>query len=335
MRPRGFSLSLVVLLVLMCFWTSFGATKDQEKYSVNRRDKIFGLHFTDAKCGCAVGDMGLILATEDGGETWTKLKPVTNCSLNDIAFIDRNGWAVGDNGTILRTQNGGQDWEVQASNSDASLFSVFFWDTQSGVVVGERGTVLLTEDGRSSWQAPSLDWTQIIPESLMANGILAINLYDVFFTNGEHGWIVGDSGAVLFTGDGGKSFSVLRIGSYCPLYSVFFHTDEEGWGTGAGGSLLVTCDGGKTWQEQTLPTKANLFKITMSDDMGAIVGDVGTVFQTKDGGKNWNLVKLDLRLPLPWFLDASIVKHNSPGEIVFGGQGIIRKHTEQGQEERP
>jgi len=319
----------------MCSLSSFGATKDQEKYSVNRRDKIFGLHFTDEKCGCAVGDMGLILTTEDGGETWTKLEPVTNCSLNDIAFIDQSGWAVGDNGTILQTQNGGKNWEAQASNSDSSLFSVSFWDRQRGVVVGERGTVLLTEDGGSSWQDSSLDWTQIIPESLMADGILALNLYDVFFTDGEHGWVVGDSGVVLFTGDGGKSFNVLRIGTYPPLYSVFFQTDEMGWVTGGGGSFFLTRDGGKTWEEQTLPTKANLFKITMSDDIGAIVGDLGTVFQTKDGGKNWSFVKLDLRLPLPWFLDASIVKHNSPGEIVFGGQGLIRKYSEQEQEEKP
>jgi photosystem II stability/assembly factor-like uncharacterized protein len=335
MRLRGTFLILLILLYLILACQSFAGINFQEKFQISYRDKIFALHFNDEKRGWAVGDMGLILHTEDGGETWAKLAPIPDNSLNDVVFIDQNGWVVGEGGTILHTQDGGKNWKTQDSKSDASLFSVSFRDKQSGVIVGERGTVLLTEDGGSSWQPSSLDWTKIIPESLIAKGIFALNLYDVFFTDENHGWMVGDAGAVLFTSDGGKTFALLRIGTYPPLYSVFFKTDLEGWATGASGNLLYTQDGGKNWKELNLPTKANLFKIRMSGDEGVIVGDLGTVLQTDNGGKNWDLVKLDLRLPLPWLLDAALILHNSPGEIIFGGQGIIKRYPLKNREEKP
>ena len=71
-------------------------------------DVLFGVSFTDANNGTAVGSDGLILRTTDGGANWTNQTSGTTSFLNDVSFTDtNNGTAVGENGTILRTTNGG------------------------------------------------------------------------------------------------------------------------------------------------------------------------------------------------------------------------------------
>lgn len=56
-----------------------------------------------------------ILATADGGATWSPQVAIDR-SLFDIAFADvRNGWAVGDYSVIFATSDGGVTWTQQAS----------------------------------------------------------------------------------------------------------------------------------------------------------------------------------------------------------------------------
>ena len=69
--------------------------------------------FTDATHGWAVGASGTILATTDGGATWSAQDSGhtavgTRADLYAVAFIDATHcWAVGTDGTILATTNGG------------------------------------------------------------------------------------------------------------------------------------------------------------------------------------------------------------------------------------
>ena len=47
-----------------------------------------------------------------------------------------NGTAVGDDGTILRTTNGGTNWTSQTSGTTNLLYGVSFTDANNGTVVG-------------------------------------------------------------------------------------------------------------------------------------------------------------------------------------------------------
>nr|MCU0294777.1 YCF48-related protein [Candidatus Nanopelagicales bacterium] len=66
---------------------------------------LFDVAFTDTSHGWAVGDGGTILATSDGGATWTaQSSGTTENVLYGVAFTDAShGWAVGGGGTILAT----------------------------------------------------------------------------------------------------------------------------------------------------------------------------------------------------------------------------------------
>jgi len=74
-------------------------------------NSLFGVSFTDANTGTAVGTYGTILRTTNGGDTWTRQTSGTTEWLFGISFTDANtGTAVGAVGIILHTTNGGATW---------------------------------------------------------------------------------------------------------------------------------------------------------------------------------------------------------------------------------
>lgn len=69
---------------------------------------LFGVSFTSADTGTAVGMSGTIVNTTNGGTDWVTRQSNTLQTLNAVSFVDgRTGIAVGDSGTILRTVTGG------------------------------------------------------------------------------------------------------------------------------------------------------------------------------------------------------------------------------------
>jgi len=71
---------------------------------------------------------------------------------------DRDGWAVGHRGVVLHTQDGGETWSIQRidQTEDRPLFAVHFFDAQHGVAVGLWSRVIVTSDGGSHWEPVTL-----------------------------------------------------------------------------------------------------------------------------------------------------------------------------------
>src|SRR5210317_311461 len=68
---------------------------------------LFGVFFTDANTGTAVGQNGAILTTTDGGLTWAPQTSGTTEIITGIFFTDANTGIVGANrGVILKTTDG-------------------------------------------------------------------------------------------------------------------------------------------------------------------------------------------------------------------------------------
>ncbi len=131
-------LSLFVSIVMYtktnAQWTSqtSGTTND-----------LFGVFFTDANTGTAVGQSGTILRTTDGGTIWAPQTSGTTEFIKGIFFTDANTGTIGANqGTILRTTDGGTTWTPQTSGTTQFLRSVSFIDANTATVVGNTGTIL-------------------------------------------------------------------------------------------------------------------------------------------------------------------------------------------------
>jgi len=331
---------LAVLFLEPCSKICFASSR--EGYEVTRRDKAFSVYFIDQKCGWIVGDKSLAIKTEDGGETWQRVK-VPDGTLNAIFFVEEKGWIVGGGGMILHTDDGGENWKWQKGSAPQppakvempidgtcpsvegapkSLMKVFFMDKDRGVTVGADGTILRTENGGSVWEPAAFDSMEILPEELIMNGIISLNFYDVFFLNEHSGWIVGDSGTILHSEDGGKEWIVKNIGLLPPLFSISFKNPDEGWAVGQNSFSLKTEDGGKTWEKVVFEEENSLYEIRICGNYGVMVGDQGTIIATNDGGKTWGKIKTALYPPYPWLADAWVFPSNS-AKVLSVGKGVI------------
>jgi photosystem II stability/assembly factor-like uncharacterized protein len=71
---------------------------------------------------------------------------------------EKTGWAVGQWGVVLRTDDAGESWALQRYDTsvDQPLFSVWFRDRERGIAVGLWSLVIATVDGGKTWTPVTL-----------------------------------------------------------------------------------------------------------------------------------------------------------------------------------
>jgi len=125
--------------------------------------------------------------------------------------------------------------------------------------------------------------------------------YDVFITahdfdscffpaGARRGWLVGASGLIVRTDDGGSSWVIQRSGTDEELVDVFFVDATYGWVVGANGTVLRTVDGGSSWRRMAKATERHLTGVHfVSRSEGWACGTGGVILHTVDGGLSWEL----------------------------------------------
>ena len=127
---------------------------------------LFGVAFTDARHGVAVGLEGKIVTTTDGGQQWNFVgQGETDGALFDaeplyaphLVSVDGNGagsgsgWIVGGAGRVLRLQDG--IWTPTSIGMPIAtwLRAIDFYDADHGWIVGGYGAIIRTTDGGKHW----------------------------------------------------------------------------------------------------------------------------------------------------------------------------------------
>ncbi len=99
------------------------------------------------------------------------------------------------------------------------------------------------------------------------------------------GYIVGDNGVILKTGDSGTTWITLTSGTNTRLYAVCFIDAMTGYIAGDAGIILKTEDAGSTWSRQLSGTQSSLFSVYFAGaGTGYAVGDAGIILKTTNGG---------------------------------------------------
>jgi len=101
----------------------------------------------------AVGERGIILRSTDGKAWKQTACPVDVLLNAVFFVDSRNGWAVGHDAAIVATRDGGQSWTLQSFSPGLNkpLMDVIFMDTQKGFAVGAYGLFKVTVDGGATW----------------------------------------------------------------------------------------------------------------------------------------------------------------------------------------
>lgn len=157
-------------------------------------------------------------------------------------------------------------------------------------------------------------------------------LWGVKFISTSEGWVVGSSGTILHTVDGGVNWEAQESGTGQVLKAVTFVNNQKGWVVGHGGTIMWTRDGGRHWtavrsSSQQLEEKgpvilgsgsqSALLKVYfLNEREGWVGGEEGFLLHTRDGGEHWEQGALFSLAPITGihYIDAQI------GWILAGGQ---------------
>ena len=208
--------------------TSDGGLNWSVQHQAPKMDKpLFGIHFKDKDNGIAFGAYGLFMRSNDGGASWQQefhgelLHPDDLEYLNDLkanepeAYQDEtesilphfnrllidgnNAYLVGEVGLLATSADYGLHWSKVDAFYNGSFFEIAKVPGQGVFVGGLRGNLFILADnaigtgntGNNDWQAVKSG------ASTSVNRVLATNDRIV---------VLGNSGLLLSSNDGGKSF---------------------------------------------------------------------------------------------------------------------------------
>ena len=176
------------------------------------------------------------------------------------------------------------------------------------------------------WSAPYAAKYDVLELPAVASEMAPESLIFAVRKFGERYFAVGHRGHILFSDDGGDSWTQAEVPVRSSLLDIFFPTPELGWAVGHEGVILHSADGGKTWVKQydgvrygvegkayyEALAEANpdndlypfmveemdfaigqgadkpLFKVNFHNETsGHAAGAYGMILRTDDGGKNW------------------------------------------------
>ncbi len=249
-----------------------GATWRQAQ--VPSRQLLTAVYFVDAQHGWAVGHDAQILASRDGGATWSKQFEdlAREAPLLDVYFLDtQRGFAVGAYGALLHTEDGGQRWQdfsERLDNPDQLHLNAIAAIKGRGLfIVGEQGSLYRSGDGGQQWTRLQSPYDGSLfgvlgtatPGTVLVYGLRGNLLRSDDFGDRWHtvelptargplafglagGALLGD-GSVVVVGNGG---SVLRSRDDGRHFSVHNRPDRQALSAVAGraGGLLLVGQGG-------------------------------------------------------------------------------------------
>jgi photosystem II stability/assembly factor-like uncharacterized protein len=207
---------------------------------------LFGVAAISASDAFAVGDLGTVLHTKDGGTSWEKIpfdattyadENVPDRILNAVVFTSpTEGWIGGEFATLIRTHDGGNTWVGQRQLSGAPP-DLYLFDISGGngsaAAVGLAGGVLVSNADGSEWTSKSVDTSA---------GLFAISW------RGQTGIAAGDRGVLFVTSDGGSTWTEpKRPKLFNWIAGTTFVGDHEAVAVGEGGLILRSDDGGASW----------------------------------------------------------------------------------------
>lgn len=218
---------------------------------------LYDIHFADALTGWTVGSSG-VFGTTNGGATWQLTLPQSGTA---VAAIDSNTALIASPNGVFATTDGGQTWPLRSTQ----MLSTFaFANANSGWGIRSNFTdILRTIDGGQTW-ATATSSSSLLALALRNGAIwgvgavpfnailhsgdgsiwdsqasgVAETLYGVSFLDGQHGWAVGNNGAIISTTDAGAHWQVESGPTSRILFDVFYVSGGPGWAVGEKGTIL-------------------------------------------------------------------------------------------------
>jgi photosystem II stability/assembly factor-like uncharacterized protein len=263
----------------------------------------------------AVGEQGVILYSDDVGVSWRQAATPVSVTLVDVAFFDAlHGWAAGGCGIVLSTQDGGTTWQKVLDGdqvnsimsgeaaryakanpgSDASqralrragifmqggpdkpFLSVLALGPAQAILLGAYRMAMRTDDGGKTWTDLSLRVDDPISHNL--DGSVRI---------GDRLYVVGETGLVFCSTDGGYSFPQISSPAQATLFGVCGTGGDGVLAYGVAGQIFHSEDCGKNWTASMLNLATNLTAACKAENNMILTAMDGQVYTSADQGTHF------------------------------------------------
>ncbi len=263
---------------------------------------LYGVVFLDSLTGYAVQEKG-VEGTGNGGGNWDySFRPYFSGNFNagligsaqSKAYIA--GWfsVCASNGCtfenrIVRVRESSEPQNMVWHNTSVSMqyhpdpasdphipiSALFFVDTNH--IYAALGGKVCRSINEGAHTLAQTQWD--------CNQVSAGTLHSMQFLNSSQGIVMGDSGYMYRTIDGGAHWNPQARSTTKTLRAVHFIDANTGYAVGDSGTILESGNGGATWTVRVPVTTANLNALAFLGDgsTGYAVGDGGTVLKLTGG----------------------------------------------------
>ena len=294
-------------------------------------DRLFSVIF-DGDKGLAVGELGLIKTSTDGGKTWVREPAPTALALIDVASNGARTIAVGQMGLIL-VREGEGTWKKVESGTERRLLQVDINKDGLAFVVGAFGTLLKSTDGGETWTDVAPNWAGLYDSGQGDTAVLRDEptnyIVDVLDNGGTI--IGGEYGQLMYSPDGGICWEIAYrhpsvSGENAPtLFGMSIRPDGTGYAVGQSGLTVRTSNGGLSWSLLTTPVTGNLFGVESTPDGQVVAIGQRVAMRSQDNGQTWESINA-LDLSLNWYTGMSRSASAPAGEFIAVGHSgrVIR-----------
>lgn len=263
-------------------------------------------------------DISAVFRTHEIYDTWEEIEGTES----DLALADMHGtWMdITINEDTTWTEVGDLTWEAVDYNRYAKQDGLFdYFDDSlvnnanekvgsvSGIdpakqivkVTGFNNSLLRNSRQQSAYFFKDRSKSDVLLLDIIANAAgsaFSVKTFDnnaVQFLSANEGFIVGDTGKLMYTNNGGTTWEAERSDTVNNLNALSFVNNKNGWIVGDYGTVVhykIDNDGTKTITPTFIAATKNLYSVHfINEDVGYIAGD-STIFKTTDGGRIWETV---------------------------------------------
>lgn len=277
----------------------------------SRRTSLGPAAATDLLClsatTCFAATGGSIQRTTDGAVSWTPVATVS-MQLNDLEAVDATTlYAAGTGQTVLRSVDGGATWTRQPLAGVAQA-------DLSSIRCGSPATCLVSTIQRSRVIRTTDGGetaTSVVPSTDPT--------YAVEFASETRALAAGGLGSAEISNDAGESWIAVgsRIaGSFSVLEAA---SGDLAYAGGANGVLARTADGGQTWTNVSPPTPEEIADISAPSATRVFVHAAGTLHRSDNAGESYRLLDVG-----PQFSPRDVAAVSPDHVIVVGARGVRR-----------
>jgi photosystem II stability/assembly factor-like uncharacterized protein len=248
---------------------------------------------------------GAVLASRDGGQTWSRRELGPHSFVAIAACPDGSFFAADFYHHVLPIAADGTPGEALTLESPGTPLAVACDAQGRWWVAGTFATLAMSSDRGATWTV------QDFGEDA--------HLTAIQFIDATHAVVAGEFGLLFESTDGGTTWTrgpALPNEFYC--YAAHFASPADGWVSGIAGQILRTADGGTTWVREPNETGFAFYRMFEVDGRLHGVGAGGVAVRGDDG--TWRA--LPARAALPAFAGAAApVDDGANAAIVVGGVG--------------